>query len=111
MIHVSELDSDEEETKNQFQPRKVVIKNKDPKTEYTMNEELGRGKFGVVYRCTSKETRRQFAAKYVQVAKKEDRKDVERELDIMSTLQHRRLLQLFDAFDISTSEMCLILEL
>ena len=43
--------------------------------------------------------------------RKEDREDVEREVDIMKSLQNRRLLQLYDAFDDGKKEMCLIMEL
>ncbi|RWS30208.1 myosin light chain kinase: smooth muscle-like protein [Leptotrombidium deliense] len=111
MIRVSERDSDDEGNGTPFVARKVVIKRKNPKTEYNLAEELGRGKFGVVYKCTSKDSKRAFAAKFVTTQRKEDREDVERELDIMCTLQHRRLLQLFDAYDIGNSEMCLIVEL
>ena len=35
---------------------------------------------------------------------------MEREVDIMRSLQHPRLLQLYDAFDNGKNEMCLIME-
>lgn len=76
-----------------------------------MNEELGRGKFGIVYKCTEKSSGRKFAAKFVTTVRKEDREDVEREVDIMKSLQHRRLLQLYDAFDDGKKQMVMILEL
>ena len=41
----------------------------------------------------------------------QDRKDVEREVDIMKSLQHPRLLQLYDAFDSGSKQMVLIMEL
>lgn len=64
-----------------------------------------------MYRCNEKSTGRKFAAKFVITNRKEDREDVEREVDIMKSLQHRRLLQLYDAFDDGKKEMCLIMEL
>ena len=70
-----------------------------------------RGKFGVVFRALEKKTGRKFAAKYITTARKEDREDVEREVDIMKNLQHKRLLQLYDAFDDGKKEMVLVLEL
>lgn len=69
------------------------------------------GKFGVVHRCQEKKTGKKFAAKFIITTRKEDREDVEREVDIMKSLQHKRLLQLYDAFDDGKKEMCLILEL
>ncbi|KAI1297283.1 Myosin light chain kinase, smooth muscle [Halotydeus destructor] len=111
MIRVSEADSDDEDSLYKFEPRKILVKRSDPKHEYTLQEELGRGKFGVVHRCSEKATGRKLAAKFVSILRQEDRDDVEREVDIMKCLQHKRLLQLHDAYDDGTKEMCLILEL
>ncbi|GFU84430.1 myosin light chain kinase, smooth muscle [Trichonephila clavipes] len=95
-----------------FQPRSVVVKKgKDVKTDYTLNQELGRGKFGTVHRCTEKATGKVFAAKFITTMKPQDRLDVEREVEIMTILQHPRLLQLYDAFDDGKKTMCLILEI
>jgi len=109
MLQVSKTEADEDELP--FEPRKVVVKNHDVKNEYTLSEELGRGKFGVVYRCIEKSTGKKLAAKFVTTTQKSDREDVQREVDIMKSLQHKRLLQLYDAFDDSKTQMVLILEL
>lgn len=69
-----------------------------------------RGKFGTVYRCREKSTDLQLAAKFIGVPKKEDRRNVEREVDIMRQLQHPRLIQLYDAFE-NGKVMCVVLEL
>ncbi|XP_015910171.1 myosin light chain kinase, smooth muscle [Parasteatoda tepidariorum] len=95
-----------------FEPRNVQVKiGTDVKEEYNLHAELGRGKFGTVYKCTEKTTGRKLAAKFIYTPRLEDRKDVEREVEIMRLLQHPRLLQLYDAFDDGKKEMCLILEL
>lgn len=95
-----------------FERRNVQVKRgKNPREEYELGNELGRGKFGTVFRCTHLESGRKLAAKFVLTRRKEDREDVEREVDIMSRLQHKRLLQLYDAFDNGTDEMCLVTEL
>lgn len=44
------------------------------------------------------------------MARKEDRRNVEREVDIMKKLQHPRLIQLYDAYDCGKT-MIVILEL
>ncbi|XP_015786422.1 myosin light chain kinase, smooth muscle isoform X2 [Tetranychus urticae] len=111
MIYVSEADPDEEGYDLAFEPRNVFVKRKDPKSDYKLGEELGRGKFGIVYKCVEKKSGRQFAAKFINTDRKDDRLAVEREVDLMRQLQHPRILQLYDAFDDGTSEMCLILEL
>lgn len=39
---LSYLDTFVADDDNPFEPRKVVVKNKDPKSEYNLGEELGR---------------------------------------------------------------------
>ena len=61
-------------------------------------------------RCTEKSTKKKLAAKFITVNRIDDRQEVEREVDIMRSLQHPRLLQLYDAFDDGKTQMCLIME-
>ncbi|KAG7196728.1 hypothetical protein KM043_016065 [Ampulex compressa] len=72
--------------------------------------ETVRGKFGTVYRCKEKNNGLLLAAKVVNVEKKEDRRAVEREVEIMRRLQHPRLIQLYDAID-NGKQIYVILEL
>jgi len=69
-----------------------------------------RGKFGEVKRCVEMSTGREFAAKFIATPRQQDRKDVEHEVNMMGRLHHRRLVQLYDAFQ-SDKEMCLIIEM
>lgn len=108
MIYVDETEP-EDDVEPPFQPRKVKVKKTDPSSEYKLGQELGRGKFGVVRRCTEKTSNKSLAAKFIETSSAQDRKDVEREVDIMCSLQHPRLLQLYDAFD-DGRKMCLIME-
>ena len=95
-----------------FVARKVTIKKgKNPKQDYAFSAELGRGRFGTVLKCTEKSTGLKLAAKFVSTRQREERENVEREVDIMKSLQHRRLLQLYDVYDDGQSEMCIITEL
>ncbi|KAJ8982945.1 hypothetical protein NQ317_005260, partial [Molorchus minor] len=82
----------------------------DPKDEYILEEEIGRGKFGTVYKCKEKSSGLYLAAKFIACPKKEDRRNVEREIDIMRALQHPRLIQVYDAFE-NGKIMTVILEL
>ncbi|KAF7496646.1 Myosin light chain kinase 3 [Sarcoptes scabiei] len=100
----------EGESEPPFQPRNVKVKRTNPTSEYVLGEELGRGKFGIVRRCHEKSTNKKLAAKFINTTCPQDRKDVEREVDIMCSLQHPRLLQLYDAFDDGKNQMCLIME-
>ncbi|XP_076299354.1 uncharacterized protein LOC143218190 isoform X2 [Lasioglossum baleicum] len=69
-----------------------------------------RGKFGTVYRCKEKTSGLMLAVKVVNTSKKEDRRSVEREVEIMRRLQHPRLIQLYDAVD-TGKQIYVILEL
>ena len=95
-----------------FVARKVVIKKgQSPKLDYAFSDELGRGRFGTVLKCSEKRTGLELAAKFVSTKQREERESVEREVDIMRSLQHRRLLQLYDVYDDGANEMCIITEL
>ncbi|OQR69579.1 myosin light chain kinase [Tropilaelaps mercedesae] len=110
-VFVSEVDEDEK-TEAPFERRNITIKKCDDlKALYNLSEELGRGKFGVVYACVENATGKSLAAKFIKTQRKEDRIDVQREVEIMQKLQHPRLLQLYDAFDDGLKEFVLILEL
>lgn len=69
-----------------------------------------RGKFGEVKKCKEKSTGRFFAAKFVSVIREQDKKDVLNEIEIMKSLQHPRLIQLYDVYE-SKKQICLIMEL
>lgn len=69
-----------------------------------------RGKFGTVYKCREKCSGLQFAAKFVPIPKRDDRRNVEREVEIMNSLQHSLIIQLYDAFEYQKM-MCVVLEL
>ncbi|XP_071445543.1 uncharacterized protein [Hetaerina americana] len=111
MIKVDECDP-LGELEPSFPYRDVEIRRGIDVTElYDMQTEIGRGKFGTVYRCSEKSTGLQLAAKYVATPRREDRRSVEREVDIMKKLQHPRLIQLYDAFDANGKAFWVILEL
>ncbi|KAF2901400.1 hypothetical protein ILUMI_04777 [Ignelater luminosus] len=110
MIRVDE-DDPVGEVELSFPYRNVQIRRGvDPKELYELTTEIGRGKFGTVFKCKEKVSGLDLAAKFISVAKKEDRRNVEREVDIMRSLQHPRLLQIYDAFE-NGKMMCVILEL
>lgn len=69
-----------------------------------------RGKFGTVFRCREKATGLQLAAKFVPIPKRDDRRNVEREVELMNSLQHTLIIQLYDALEYQKM-MCVVLEL
>jgi len=103
-----ELESDSEPA---FENRHIQIKNDRWVTDdFEVLEFLGRGKFGEVKRCKELSTGRFLAAKFVSTPKEQEKKDVINEVDIMKSLTHPRLIQLYDVYE-SRKQMCLILEL
>uniref|UniRef100_A0A1L8DKT0 Putative serine/threonine protein kinase n=2 Tax=Nyssomyia neivai TaxID=330878 RepID=A0A1L8DKT0_9DIPT len=110
MIHVDESDPIGEIEPN-FATRDVTIRRGvDAKEHYEMIKEIGRGKFGTVYKCREKSTRLELAAKFVPIPKRDDRRNVEREVEIMNSLHHPLIIQLYDAFEFGKM-MCVVLDL
>jgi len=101
----------EEDTEPPFEKREIDINNTKPITDsFEVLDFLGRGKFGEVKRCRERTTGKLFAAKFIQIMKEQDRKDVLNEIEIMRLLQHPRLIQLYDVHQ-SKKQICLVLEL
>ncbi len=69
-----------------------------------------RGKFGEVKKCKEKSTGRFMAAKFVSILKEQEKKDVSNEIEIMKSLCHPRIIQLYDVYE-NKKQICLILEL
>ncbi|XP_052065135.1 myosin light chain kinase 3-like [Mytilus californianus] len=95
-----------------FEPRYVTVKKSKWVTdEYDIhNNLLGRGKFGEVKPCREKRSGRQLAAKFIEFSGPQERKDVTNEVEVMRSLQHPRLLQIYDAFE-NKSAFCIVTEL
>lgn len=79
------------------------------KSNFTVGNELGRGRFGIVFKATHVETGEIFAAKFVKCRKKEDLQKVKDEISIMNLLDHEKLLQLALAFE-NPRETILVME-
>uniref|UniRef100_A0A0B7AI12 Uncharacterized protein n=1 Tax=Arion vulgaris TaxID=1028688 RepID=A0A0B7AI12_9EUPU len=75
---------------------------------YDVEKEVGKGKFGVVYKCKHKSDGTVWAAKVVRCRAKE-KIALKREIDIMNRLRHPKILLLWDAFE-SPRQMVLVME-
>ncbi|KAI5084133.1 hypothetical protein GOP47_0000302 [Adiantum capillus-veneris] len=75
----------------------------DVKTRYNLGRELGRGQFGITYRCIDKVTGEVLACKSILKAKlttKEDKEDIRREVEIMYHLTgHDNIVELKGAYE------------
>lgn len=79
--------------------------------KFQVLEELGRGRFGVVYKVKDlDDPNRILAAKIVKCIKSCDRLKVLKEISIMRLLQHPKLLHLATYFD-NPKEIALVMEL
>jgi serine/threonine kinase 17 len=84
----------------------------DFQTSYTVQNELGRGRFAVVRKCTCVSTNRDFAAKFVRKRKmgRSCREDILKEIRILEmSTDHPRLIRLHEVFE-TAGEVILVLE-
>ncbi|XP_020913072.1 serine/threonine-protein kinase 17A isoform X1 [Exaiptasia diaphana] len=83
---------------------------------YEIHEQIGRGQYAVVRRCTQKSTGLQFAAKFVRKRRKgqDCRSEVWHEVEVLSAVntpyQHTKIVTLHEVFE-TRNELILILEL
>jgi serine/threonine protein kinase len=79
------------------------------KTRFEIQEELGKGRFGIVHKVVEKETGLTWAAKTIKCLKAMDRIKVQDEIRIMRSLQHPKLLQLSASFE-TAKEIIMVME-
>lgn len=72
-------------------------------------EELGKGRFGIVYKVQEKVTDQKLAAKFIKCRTSKDKNKVQDEIDIMNLLRHPKLLQLAASFE-KPKEMIMVTE-
>nr|XP_006823009.1 PREDICTED: striated muscle-specific serine/threonine-protein kinase-like [Saccoglossus kowalevskii] len=98
--------SSEEEGKT----KKIKLKRKEKiEDHYEVREELGRGAYGVVKHAVSRKDGRDCAAKFIR-SKPTMRREFRQEMDIMSSLDHPRLIKLMDGYETKT-ELIMIMEM
>lgn len=108
--HEDNIESDDEEFDSPFEHRQVTLEEGSIfKDNFDIYEELGRGRFGVVFKVKDKDTREVFAAKFVRCRKQEEREKCKEEINIMNRLDHSRLLQLAAAYE-NPREVIMIME-
>ncbi|EDO49090.1 predicted protein, partial [Nematostella vectensis] len=77
---------------------------------YDMNEEIGKGAYGIVKKCVDKATGQTYAAKVVTTSNSNLRKETMREIEVMRKLgSHKKLVGLIDAYH-TPFEIVMILE-
>lgn len=90
-----------------FPYRQVSIKvDENPTDSYTILPELGRGSFGTVFLCKEKSSGLELAVKIVTYKKKKEKTMMEMEIEILSSLNHSAIIQVYDAFDFGNKLYC-----
>ncbi|XP_054908979.1 myosin light chain kinase, smooth muscle isoform X2 [Poeciliopsis prolifica] len=91
--------------------RDVTIKT-DAKVKefYDVEERLGTGKFGQVFKLVEKSTKKVWAGKFIKAYSAKDKENVRQEISIMNSLHHPKLVQCVDAFE-GKSDIVMVLEM
>ncbi|NXD13301.1 MYLK2 kinase, partial [Nothocercus nigrocapillus] len=94
-----------------FAHRVVTLRSANVSAHFNLSakEVLGGGKFGEVHTCTEKQTGLKLAAKVIRKQGAKDKEMVLLEIDVMNQLNHRNLIQLYDAIE-TPREIILFME-
>jgi len=76
---------------------------------YERKEELGRGKFGVVFQVQDKESGHILAAKHIKTRKEEHKQRVKEEIGILQNLSNPHVIKFVEAFE-NNRELILVME-
>ncbi|NXS55322.1 MYLK2 kinase, partial [Brachypteracias leptosomus] len=94
-----------------FTHRIVTLRSASVSSQFNLDSKdiLGGGKFGEVHTCTEKQTGLKLAAKVIRKQGAKDKEMVLLEIDVMNQLNHRNLIQLYDAIE-TPREIILFME-
>ncbi|OPJ84993.1 myosin light chain kinase 2, skeletal/cardiac muscle isoform A [Patagioenas fasciata monilis] len=94
-----------------FAHRIVTLRSTSVSSQYDLSSKdiLGGGKFGEVHTCMEKQTGLKLAAKVIRKQGAKDKEMVLLEIDVMNQLNHRNLIQLYDAIE-TPREIILFME-
>uniref|UniRef100_A0A8C9VLN6 Myosin light chain kinase, smooth muscle n=1 Tax=Scleropages formosus TaxID=113540 RepID=A0A8C9VLN6_SCLFO len=102
---------EEEDAVKEPDYRDVVIKaDQKVKDFYDVEERLGTGKFGQVFKLVEKSTKKVWAGKFIKAYSAKEKDNVRQEIDIMNSLHHPKLVQCVDAFE-GKSDIVMVLEM
>ncbi|ODN03618.1 Myosin light chain kinase, smooth muscle [Orchesella cincta] len=98
--HLQESVSASSQEEEPIEYKNVVCKRESIYNVYDKFDELGKGRFGIVFEVVNKETKKSCAGKFVKCIKAKDKERVQLEVKIMNDLEyHPKLICLIDAFE------------
>ncbi|XP_035300485.1 myosin light chain kinase, smooth muscle isoform X6 [Cricetulus griseus] len=77
---------------------------------YDIEERLGSGKFGQVFRLVEKKTGKPWAGKFFKAYSAKEKENIRQEISIMNCLHHPKLVQCVDAFE-EKANIVMVLEI
>ncbi|CAK6974033.1 myosin light chain kinase%2C smooth muscle [Scomber scombrus] len=106
-----EVEEEEDDSEKEPDYRDVSIRT-DLKVKdlYDVEERLGTGKFGQVFKLVEKATKKVWAGKFIKAYSAKEKENVRQEIGIMNSLHHPKLVQCIDAFE-GKSDIVMVLEL
>ncbi|XP_039901271.1 myosin light chain kinase, smooth muscle, partial [Simochromis diagramma] len=106
-----EPEEEDEDSEKEPEYRDVTIRT-DIKVKdlYDVEERLGTGKFGQVFKLVEKSTKKVWAGKFIKAYSAKEKDNVRQEIGIMNSLHHPKLVQCIDAFE-GKSDIVMVLEM
>uniref|UniRef100_A0A8C7U5A8 Myosin light chain kinase, smooth muscle n=1 Tax=Oncorhynchus mykiss TaxID=8022 RepID=A0A8C7U5A8_ONCMY len=107
----SEAEEVEDDEEKEPDYRDVIVRT-DVKVKdlYDVEERLGTGKFGQVFKLLEKGTKKHWAGKFIKAYSAKEKDNVRQEIAIMNSLHHPKLVQCIDAFE-GKSDIVMVLEM
>ncbi|XP_016418865.1 myosin light chain kinase, smooth muscle-like [Sinocyclocheilus rhinocerous] len=102
--------SDDDEEKEPEYRDVVIKKDCSVKDFYDIEDRLGTGKFGQVFKLVEKSTKKVWAGKFIKAFSQKEKENVRQEIDIMNSLHQPKLVQCVDAFE-GKSDLVMVLEM
>ncbi|XP_012495074.1 PREDICTED: myosin light chain kinase, smooth muscle [Propithecus coquereli] len=103
--------SDDDEKEPEVDYRTVTVNTEQKVSDfYDIEERLGSGKFGQVFRLVEKKTRKIWAGKFFKAYSAKEKENIRQEISIMNCLHHPKLVQCVDAFE-EKANIVMVLEI
>ncbi|XP_054431176.1 myosin light chain kinase, smooth muscle isoform X2 [Pteronotus mesoamericanus] len=103
--------SDDDEKEPEVEYRTVTVNTEQKVSDfYDIEERLGSGKFGQVFRLVEKKTGKIWAGKFFKAYSAKEKENIREEISIMNCLHHHKLVQCVDAFE-DKANIVMVLEI
>uniref|UniRef100_G3TAT4 Myosin light chain kinase, smooth muscle n=1 Tax=Loxodonta africana TaxID=9785 RepID=G3TAT4_LOXAF len=103
--------SDDDEKEPEVDYRTVAVNTEQKVSDfYDIEERLGSGKFGQVFRLVEKKTGKIWAGKFFKAYSAKEKENIRQEISIMNCLHHPKLVQCVDAFE-EKANIVMVLEI